>query len=201
MRPHKKFQHFIKWFDICFIRTKTNINKKRKERLNRNRKTLPVAQAEPAQPAHPAHQGQGGLLPPPAPPSCSVECHRASRAAATPPACLEPSPWPLLTPGDAALPSASIPPLQSFLLLLPCSISSPPEDRRGARRRVHAATVVPESCHRVQKNHSSCLRRSPHSIEPKRLSRRRQLHRGVAVVEFAATTTSPTSLTPLLASL
>src|ERR1041385_3565145 len=80
MRPHKKFQHFIKWFDICFIRTKTNIKKKKKGKIKQKiEKNLPVAQAEPAQPAHPAHQGQGGLLPPPAPPSCSVECHRASQ--------------------------------------------------------------------------------------------------------------------------
>src|ERR1041385_8687928 len=99
MRPHKKFQHFIKWFDICFIRTKTNIKKKKKGKIKQKvEKNLPVAQAEPAQPAHPAHQGQGGLLPPPPPPSCSVESPRASRAAATPPAFLEPSPWPLLTP-------------------------------------------------------------------------------------------------------
>src|ERR1041385_3018158 len=78
MRPHKSFQHLIKWFGI-FIRAKTNY-RKRKERLNRNKKeSLPVAQAEPAQPAHPAHQGQGRLLPRPAHPSCSVECHRASQ--------------------------------------------------------------------------------------------------------------------------
>src|ERR1041385_4339068 len=70
-----------------------------------------------AKEAHPAHQGQGGLLPLPAAPSCSVECHRASRAAATPPACLEPLPWPLLTPGDAALPSTSIPPSTDTLLV------------------------------------------------------------------------------------
>src|ERR1041385_9529151 len=79
MRPHKSFQHLIKWFGI-FIRAKTN-SRKRKERLNRKELENPYLspRAEPAQPAHPAHQGHGGLLPPPAHPSCSVECHRASR--------------------------------------------------------------------------------------------------------------------------
>src|ERR1041385_8828604 len=76
---HKKFEHFIKWFDI-FIRAKTNMQKKKgKIKQKIIRKDLPVAQAEPAQPAHPDHQGHGGLLPRPAHPSCSVECHRASR--------------------------------------------------------------------------------------------------------------------------
>src|ERR1041385_1528708 len=66
---------------VWYFYQSQNKFRKRKERLNRKeiRKTLPVAQAEPAQPAHRAHQGQGGLLPPPAPPSCSVECHRASQ--------------------------------------------------------------------------------------------------------------------------
>src|ERR1041385_8542878 len=76
---HKKFQHFINWFGI-FIRAKTNMQKKKgKIKQKIKEKDLPVAQAEPAQPAHPAHQGHGGLLPRPAHPSCSVECHRASR--------------------------------------------------------------------------------------------------------------------------
>src|ERR1041385_8319308 len=66
---------------VWYFYQSQNKFRKRKERLNRKeiRKTLPVAQAESAQAAHPAHQGQGGLLPPPAPPSCSVECHRASQ--------------------------------------------------------------------------------------------------------------------------
>jgi len=136
MRPHKKFQHLIKWFDICFIRTKTNINKKRKERLNRGkRKNLPGAQAEPAHPSPAGPQGQGGLLLPPAPPSCSVECHRASRGRHVDAAELPGRPVPLLAPGASLESSASIPPLQSFLLLLPCSISSPPESAAVRRRK------------------------------------------------------------------
>src|ERR1041385_4917988 len=76
---HKKFQHFIKWFDI-FMRAKTNMQKKKgKIKQKRNRKTYQTPRAKPAQPAHPAHQGHRGLLPRPAHPSCAVECHRASR--------------------------------------------------------------------------------------------------------------------------
>src|ERR1041385_6542049 len=63
MRPHKKFQHFIKWFDICFIRTTTNINKKRKERLNRGkRKNLPLAWGEAHLSSRPSPPGLPCLL-------------------------------------------------------------------------------------------------------------------------------------------
>src|ERR1041385_1284803 len=119
MRPHKSFQHFIKWFDICFIRTKTNINKKRKERLNRNRKNLTcrLGGAVPASPPGPPGAGGssstsrapkllGGM--PPRQPGCR---HATSLPGAPP--CL------LLAPGDSPQLPRSIPPLQSFLLLLP----------------------------------------------------------------------------------
>src|ERR1041385_2462956 len=74
---HKKFQHFIKWFDF-FIRAKTNMQKKKgKIKQKIKGKAYLSPRAKPAQPAHPAHQGHGGLLPRPAHPSCSVECPRA----------------------------------------------------------------------------------------------------------------------------
>src|SRR3954471_24003327 len=97
---------------------------------NRKRKTgkkagnLPHAQGEGGPASHPAHQGHGGLLPRPAPPSCSVECHRASRATATPPACLEASQAFLSRRGDA--PSAT-PPLSPSRA---CSSSSSVRFRR-----------------------------------------------------------------------
>src|ERR1041385_247072 len=56
MRPHKKFQHFTKWFDICFIRTKTNINKKKKGKINQRKKeklTSRLGRGPPLQPAQP----------------------------------------------------------------------------------------------------------------------------------------------------
>src|SRR3954469_3343336 len=53
-RPHKSFQHLIKWFGI-FIRAKTNY-RKRKERLNREKKkrlTARLGRGPPLQPAQP----------------------------------------------------------------------------------------------------------------------------------------------------
>src|ERR1041385_4142573 len=65
MRPHKSFQHFIKWFDICFIRTTTNIIKKRKERLNRGkRKNFPLAWGEAPLSSRPSPPGLPCRLPP-----------------------------------------------------------------------------------------------------------------------------------------
>src|ERR1041385_2747905 len=64
MRPHKSFQHLIKWFGI-FIIAKTNY-RKRKERLNRGKREkvyLPPRRSRPT-PAQPAQNGHGGLLPP-----------------------------------------------------------------------------------------------------------------------------------------
>src|SRR3954463_1374726 len=54
MRPCKSFQHLIKWFGI-FIRAKTNY-RKRKERLNREKKeklTSRQGRGPPLQPAQP----------------------------------------------------------------------------------------------------------------------------------------------------
>src|ERR1041385_1952132 len=76
--PHKKFQHFIKWFDI-FIRAKTNIQKKKGKIKQKNRKILTCRPGEDGPPSPAGPQGQQGLLPRPVPPSCSVQCHRASR--------------------------------------------------------------------------------------------------------------------------
>src|ERR1041385_9230509 len=83
-------------------------------------------EAGPPSPAGP--QGQGRLLPPTAHPSCSVECHRASRAAVMPPACLESSPRHLLTPGDAQRLPQSIPPPPRAPSSPLSPISSPPEE-------------------------------------------------------------------------
>src|ERR1041385_7535896 len=66
---------------VWYFYQSQNKLQKRKERLNKQKLENPYLspRAEPAQPTHPAHQGHGGLLPPPAHPSFSVECHRASR--------------------------------------------------------------------------------------------------------------------------
>src|ERR1041385_2280211 len=118
MRPHKKFQHFIKWFDICFIRTKTNINKKRKERLNRNQKNLTCRPGGVGPGSPPGPPGAGGssstsrapkLLGgmPPSQPGATRRRRRASR----PPRALSSH---LDAPGDSA---SSFPPFPVPILL------------------------------------------------------------------------------------
>src|SRR4051812_24475233 len=108
MRPHKSFQHLIKWFGI--LSEPKQFTENRKESLNRiKEENLPGAQAEPAHPSPAGPQGQGGLLPPPAPPSCSVECHRATRGRHVDAAELPGRPVPLLAPGASLESSASIP--------------------------------------------------------------------------------------------
>src|ERR1041385_9345570 len=63
MRPHKSFQHLIKWFGI-FIRAKTKF-RKRKERLNRGkRKNLPLAWGEAHLSSRPSPPGLPCRLPP-----------------------------------------------------------------------------------------------------------------------------------------
>src|ERR1041385_6988923 len=62
---------------------KTNYRKEKQKgkiKQKRKQKTLRVAWAKLAHPAQPAQKGSGVFFPDPAPPSCSVECHRASRA-------------------------------------------------------------------------------------------------------------------------
>src|SRR4051812_37314876 len=128
--------------------------------------TYQTPRAKAAQPAHPAHQGHGGLLPRPAPPSCSVECHRASRATATPPSCLEASQASLSRPGDAPKCHTSTFPLQSFLLFLFRSFSSPPKNHRGARRRNHAANINKKPRHDVHHLRRRQLRLDAEGIVP-----------------------------------
>src|ERR1041385_5146220 len=163
---HKKFQHFINWFGI-FIRAKTNMQKKKgKIKQKIKEKDLPVAQAEPAQPAHPAHQGHGGLLPRPAHPSCSVECHRASRgrhvAAERLPG--RPVPSSRIQETSRSRPSSFPPPRRPPLPLSPDS--SPPEKHAGAPSSPRVAIDVekpPEPVHRL---HRRLLRRAVQGIEP-----------------------------------
>src|ERR1041384_1101534 len=117
---HKKFQHFIKWFNI-FIRAKKNIKKKKgmfKQKIKR--KSLPGAQGEAGPPSPAGPQGQRRLIPPPAHPSCSVECHRASRDDTSPPSAFQASPCPLLASRirPAAPPFPSPPPLHELPPLL-----------------------------------------------------------------------------------
>src|ERR1041385_5146750 len=154
----KKFQHFIKWFDI-FIRAKTNMQKKKgKIKQKIKEKTLPGAPGESSPSGPPGPEGQRGLLPPPAPPSCSVECHRASRgrhvAAERLPGLPVPSSraWrrPEASPLHSPPPRAPSPPLSP--------VSSSPEKNAGAPSSPRVATVLPVTPRAVQRNRSRRLR-------------------------------------------
>src|ERR1041385_7587116 len=110
---HKKFQHFINWFDI-FIRAKTNMQKKKGKIKHKIKgKAYLAPGAKPAHPAHPAQRGSGVFFP--------VPCLQAARWNATELAgddtssstSFQAAPCPLLAPGDALEHASSIPPLQS----------------------------------------------------------------------------------------
>src|ERR1041385_1810624 len=123
-----------------FIRAKTNKQKKKgKIKQKIKEKTYQTPRAKAAQPAHPAHHGHGGLLPRPAHPSCSVECHRASRgrhvAAERLPGRPVPSSRVLET--SHSRPSSFPPPRRLPLPLSPDS--SPPEKHAGAPWNPHVA--------------------------------------------------------------
>src|ERR1041385_2434959 len=75
MRPHKSFQHLIKWFGI-FTKVRTNIQKNRKERLNRKgKRTYLSPGARPTSPAGPAREAHLVVFHP-ALPSSSVAGRR-----------------------------------------------------------------------------------------------------------------------------
>ena len=79
MRPHKSFQHLIKWFGI-FIRAKTNY-RKRKERLNREKKKKAYLSpgARPTSPAGPAHPNSPVVFHPALPSSSVARRRRRGR--------------------------------------------------------------------------------------------------------------------------
>src|SRR3954467_714399 len=79
LRPYKRFEHLLKYLAIYFAKL-NKLQKNRKERLNRKSERLTWRPGEGSPPSPAGPKGHGGLLPRPAPPSCSVECHRASWA-------------------------------------------------------------------------------------------------------------------------
>src|SRR3954471_18041655 len=98
-----------------FYQSQNKITEKKGKIKQKKEKDLPVAQAKSAHPSPAGPKGHGGLLPRPAPPSCSVECHRTSWARHVVTEELPASPWPLLAPGRAWRRHELILPLQSFL--------------------------------------------------------------------------------------
>src|SRR3954462_2391134 len=138
---------------LSYLFSKLNkITENRKERLNRNKKNLTWRSGDvgPSSPAGP--QGQRRLLPLPTHPSCTVECHRASRANCHATCLPGASPASLSHPGDAHECHDSILPLQSLLLFLLHSFRHRPQLHRSAP----AWTTWPP-CPRAQASKSTVL--------------------------------------------
>src|ERR1041385_7697177 len=201
MRPHKKFQHLIKWFDICFIRTKTNIQKNRKERLNRNQKSLPLALGVAQLPwtAQPTRTPLSSSTP-----RCQAARWRGADAvvATSTPRTFQAAPCHLFLSWRTAVQPFFISP-SSLVLSLPLLVFPffPESVRRSSSTRtVASAGEKPEGhVHRARRSllplHAAdgaviWTQAAGIELEPPPDPQ-------VADVEFAATTTSPTSLTPL----
>src|ERR1041385_4824922 len=98
---HKKFQHFIKWFDI-FIRAKTNMQKKKgKIKQKIKGKSYLAPRAKPAHPAQPAHRGSGVFFPLPRTQAARWNATEPAGGNTSPPSAFQASPCLLLAPGDA----------------------------------------------------------------------------------------------------
>src|SRR3954462_6710754 len=151
LRPYKRFEHLLKYLAIYFAKL-NKLHKNRKERLNRKSEKLTWSPGERSPPSPAGPQGQGCLLPRPAHPSCSVECHRASRASRHATCLPGASPASLSHPGDAHECHDSILPLQSLLLFLLHSFRHRPQLHRSAP----AWTTWPP-CPRAQASKSTVL--------------------------------------------
>src|ERR1041385_7383194 len=104
-------------------------------------KTYLEPRAKPAHPAQPAHRGRGVFFPTPRPQAARWNATELAGDATSPPRSFQASPCLLLAPGRALEHASSIPPLQSFLLLLPCSFPSPPESAAVHRREKSQPTT------------------------------------------------------------
>src|SRR4051812_22287049 len=114
---------------LSYLVSKLNkLTENRKERLNRNKKKPYLAlSAKTAHPSPAGPEGHGGLLPQRAPPSCSMECHRASWSRHVAAGGFQASSWPHLAPARTWSRRDPILPLQCFILLLSHPFPSPPE--------------------------------------------------------------------------
>src|SRR3954464_3159357 len=92
--------------------------KDRKFKQKLKGKNLPVARAKPAHPAQQAQRGTGVFFPVPRLQAARWNATERAEDDTSPPCASRPPRGLLLAPGDAALPSASIPPLLIVFLLL-----------------------------------------------------------------------------------
>src|SRR3954468_2488054 len=128
LRPYKRFEHLLKYLAIYFAKL-NKLQKNRKERLNRiKKKTYLSPRRSRPTPAQPAQRGTGVFFPVPRLQAARWNATALAGHATSSPRSFQPSPWPLLAPGRAWRRRELFLPLQSFLLLLPWSFPSPPED-------------------------------------------------------------------------
>src|ERR1041385_4870276 len=166
MRPHKKFQHFIKWFDICFIRTTTNINKKKKGKIKQREKeklTSRLGRGPPLQPAQPTRT-----------PLSSSPGWRTHSCVAT-------MPWPPTSPEATSFspsPSPRVSRLRTAVLIhfpLCSSSSSPPTSDFIEVRELAGAHRRGRRGHRALEVKLLCPSCSPSSTSSSRSKRSRDL--------------------------
>src|ERR1041385_4261783 len=147
--PHKKFQHFIKWFDI-FIRAKTNMQKKKgkiKQKIKGKAYLVPRAK--------PAHRGSGVFFPLPRTQAARWNATEPAGGDTSPPSAFQAAPCSLLASWRrlAAAPVHSPRPRRLPLPLSPDS--SPPEKHAGAPSSPRVAIDAekpPESVHRLRRS-------------------------------------------------
>ena len=145
---HKKFQHFIKWFDI-FIRAKTNMQKKKgKIKQKIKGKAYLAPRAKPAHPAQPAHGGSGVFFPLPRTQAARWNATDPAGGDTSPPSAFQAPPCLLLAPEDSPKHATSIPPSRA---------SSSSRARFRRRPRTRRSTEAPPRGHRRRGAHPSCL--------------------------------------------
>src|ERR1041385_1798911 len=131
--PHKKFQHFIKWFDI-FIRAKTNIQKKKgkiKQKI-KEKAYLAPRREQPTQPSRPT-EGSGVFFPVPRLQAARWNATEPAVDDTSPPSAFQASTCPLLAHEDALKLPHSILPLHE--LPPPLSLPFRRRPRRTPERR------------------------------------------------------------------
>src|ERR1044071_4625728 len=125
-----------------FYQSQNKLQKNRKERLNRKRrKTYLAPRRSRPIPAQPANRGRGVFFPTPRLQAARWNATELAGDATSSPRTFQASPCLLLAPGRALEHASSIPHLQSFLLLLPCSFPSPPESAAVHRREKSQPTT------------------------------------------------------------
>src|ERR1041385_4713157 len=148
--PHKKFQHFIKWFGI-FIRAKTNMQKKKgkiKQKI-KEKAYLSPRRSRPSQPTRPT-RGTGVFFPALRTQAARWNATEPAGGDTSPPSAFQAAPCPLLASRRhlAAAPVHS--PLLVVFPFLSCPIRRRPRST-PERRRAPVWPLTPRSPKTVSK--------------------------------------------------